>query len=140
LHGIRKKDKVDIENISFTDISAVNTDRLIEAFARNGAFIKNISIRNVNSTSSMENYFDGTQGQIEEIELSNIALSVFDKYPHITEELLEERGKHVLRIANAEKVRLSEIRISGKLLGDYATACAEGSELSLIENCNFEIN
>ena len=88
----------------------------------------------------MENYFDGTEGKIEEIQLSNIELSFFDKFPHITEALLEEEGKHVLRISNAEKMRLSEIRISGKLLGDYATACAEGSELSLIENCNIEIN
>ena len=46
-----KSGKADIEDVNFSGISAYNTDRLIEAFAKNGAYVKNITIDNVRSTT-----------------------------------------------------------------------------------------
>ena len=132
-----KSGKADIEDVNFSGISAYNTDRLIEAFAKNGAFVKNITIDNVRSTSSMQNYFDGTDGSIENISMRNIELYMFDKFTEMTPELLRERENSSLMLKNTFGVSFENVKIYGKLCG-AASAVSENADNTYIDKCNFE--
>lgn len=132
-----KNGRVDIEDVNFSNISAENTDRCIKAFATNGAYIKNITMENIRSTSTTMNYIDCIDGEIENFNVRNVELSYFDRATELPERELEYRGDHLLSFKNASNVRLENVKINGTLYGvDEAVEIIGCDDLTKKE-CNF---
>ena len=131
------KGKVNIDDVNFSGISAYNTDRLIEAFSRNGASIKNITVENVRSTSSMQNYFDAEDGSAENIELRNTEIYMFDKFTSMTPALLAERGNSPLLLKKVDGVRFENVKIHGNLC-QASGVVSDGCSEVYTDKCNFE--
>ena len=129
--------KVDIENILISNVCADNTDRCFEMFAKNGAFIKNVTMENIRTTSTIKNYIEVTKGTIENIKLRNIEINFFDRAKDLHESMLKFRGDSLLSFKGAERVELCGVEIFGSLYGIDKTFVAEACEGLIKENTNF---
>ena len=111
--------KASIEDIGVSDITAVNTDRCINAFAKNGAYIKDITFDNIRSGSTINNRIVRECGSIENITLRNISLNFKDKYPRseLSEVSLERRGKSLVSLVGIDGLTLDGVNITGSLDG-----------------------
>lgn len=134
-----KSGGVNIEDVNVSNVSAVDTDRCVEAFARNGAYIRNVTLENIRSTSAMMNYLDGTDGCIENVTLRNIELNVFDRYAPMTESLLAQRGEHLLALTDTANVTLDRVTIHGRLCDGECPTVATNSEGLTLVDCNFDM-
>ncbi len=132
-----KKGGVDIEDVNFSGISAQNTDRLLKAFAYNGAKISNITLENIRSTSTTMNYLDGVDGAIENVRLRGIEIDYFDRATDLPESELAYRGNHLLSLKKANGVTLDDITLHGTLCG--VTEPVEIVDCEAIDkrNCKF---
>lgn len=128
-----------IEGVSFSGISCDNTERLIEAFAKNGAYIRDVVLENIRSTSSMQNYIDATDGEIDGFVMRNVKLDMLDKYENMTSELLALRGERSLFINGAKNVELCNIKIVGELKSSCGVALATHCENLRAYECSFDM-
>ncbi len=136
-YSMNPLDKVDIEDVNFSNISAVDTCRAIEAFAKNGAFLKNITFENIRSESSMVNLVDGTDGVVENFNIRNVEIYMGDKYTELNEDMLARRGTNALKIASAKGVSLENVKIYGEMVQMENVASIENSTEVYKHNCNF---
>lgn len=129
--------KVDIEDVNFSNISAHNTDRCLQAFALNNATIKNITMENIRTTGSVMSYIDCVDGRIENFSLRNIEISYSDKSTELSEEELGFRGSHLLYINGAVGVKLEGVVLNGTLYGVEEAVKLVGCDDLIKKDCNF---
>jgi len=129
--------KVDIEDVNFSNISAQNTDRCLQAFAKNNAKIKNITMENIRTTGTVMTYIDCVEGEIENFNLRNIEISYFDKSTELLEKELNFRGNHLLLLNGASGVKLDGVVLKGTLSGvEEAVKVVDCADFSK-KDCNF---
>ena len=129
--------KVDINNVLISNICADNTDRCFEMFAKNGAFIKNVTVENIRTTSTVRNYAEVFNGTIENVKLRNIEINFFDRANSLHESMLKFRGDSLLSFKGVERVRLDGVEIFGSLCGLDKAFVAEACNGLVKENTNF---
>ncbi len=132
-----EKGKADIEDVHFSDISAENTDRLLQAFAKNGAFVKNVSIENVSTTATVQCSAEVLEGSISGLALRNIEMRFADKSTELSEQQYAYRGNHLLYLSGVEGITMENFRIHGMLYGVEQPICIEGCSDLEKRNCNF---
>ncbi len=129
--------QANIEDVHFSDISADRTDRLLQAFAKNGAYIRNVSIENVQTTAAVQNVIEVTEGSIRGISLRNIEMQFADKATDLSENQYAYRGSHLLYLSGAENVTLENFHIDGTLYGVEEAIYIENCPNLQKRNCNF---
>ena len=132
-----ERGQANIEDVHFSDISAENTDRLLQAFARNGAYIKNVSIANVRTTADVMTSIEVISGSIDGIALRNIEMSFSDKAVGLSEKEYAYRGSHLMLLSGAENVTLENVSIRGSMYGVEEPVHVENCEGLAKRNCNF---
>lgn len=132
-----EKGKADIEDVNFSDISAENTDRFLQAFAKNGAYIRNISMENIRTSASVRSVIEVIEGSIENLSLRNIEVCYRDKCTDLSENQYAFRGEHLLRLFGAKDVTLENFHISGTMYGVEEPVHIENCEGLTKRNCNF---
>jgi polygalacturonase len=132
-----EKGCANIEDVNFSNISASDTDRVVEAFARNGAYIRNVTMENIRSTGTMKSYLDGEGGSIENFTLRNIEIRLFDRYTELSAGLLKARGQNALALHRAAGVKLENVTLNGELCScEEQVSVTECPDLSKC-GCNF---
>jgi len=132
-----KKGKVDIEDVNFSNISAENTDRCFQAFAFNGAFIKNITMENIRTTSTVRNYVECEDGAVEGFRVRNVEIRFFDRSTVLPESQRQFRGDRLLSFADAQGVVLDGVEIYGTLDGVQEPVEIVNCDDLIKRNCNF---
>lgn len=127
-----------IEDVNFCDISAVNTDRCFQIFAENGATVRNITMENIRSTSTVRNYIDCVNGEIQNFKLRHVELTYADKAKDIVaNEISYYRGHRLLALKGVKELTLDGVMVSGGLDGvDTPIEIANCDEL-VKKDCNF---
>ncbi len=133
----RTNGKVDIDDVNFSNISAQNTDRCLQAFAFNNAKIKNITMENIRTTGTVMSYIDCVDGEIENFNLRNIEISYSDKATELPEEELKFRGSHLLFLKGASGVKLEGVALKGTLYGVEESVKVENCDALVKKDCNF---
>ena len=126
-----------IEDVHFSDISAEGTDRLLQAFARNGAYIKNVSIENVCLAADVMTSVEVVDGSIDGIALRNIEMNFSDKSTDLCEKEYAYRGSHLLYFLGAENVTLENVAVGGAMYGVSEPVRIENCAGLQKRNCNF---
>ena len=132
-----KNGKVDIEDVNFSNISAQNTDRCLQAFAFNNAKIKDITMENIRTTGSVMSYIDCVEGEIENVNLRNIEISYFDKATELPEDELKFRGDHLLFLSGVSGVKLEGVVLKGTLYGALESVKVVNCDALVKKDCNF---
>lgn len=132
-----ERGKADIEDVHFSDISATGTDRLLQAFAKNGSYIKDVSITGVKTTASVQSYAQVFEGSIEGLTLRNIDITYADKRTNLTEKDYQYRGEHLLLLSGAQGAVLENLRIRGSLYGVTESVRIENCSDVEKRNCSF---
>ena len=132
-----KKGKVDIEDVNFSNISAQNTDRCIQAFALNNASIKNITMENIRTTGTVMSYVDCVEGEIKNFNLRNIEIYYSDKSTELPENELKFRGNHLLLLSGASEVKLEGVVLRGSLYGVLEPVKVVNCDDLFKKDCNF---
>ena len=129
--------KANIKDVNFSNISATNTDRLIEAFANNETYIKDISMQNIKTTSTMANYLDAINGVIDNINFKDIEIEYFDRATNLSENNLKVRGNTLFSINKASNITFNNVKIKGGFYDNpkktKLTKCKNVKKI----NCNF---
>ena len=131
------KGKVDIENVLISNVYAANTDRCFEMFSKNGAVIKNITLDDIRTTSTVKNYAEVTEGAIENLKFRNIEIDFFDRSKELHESMLAFRGDSLLSFKGVECARLDGVELRGSLCGIDKTFTIENCKDIVKENTNF---
>ena len=121
-----------IEDVNFSNISAENTDRCFDVFAKNGAFVKNITLENIRTTATIINQIRCDDGVIDNITVRNLELAFSDKAEELLPWSLECRGNSMLSVKGASNVMLDDVKILGSLSGvetTFETDECEGTDL-----------
>ncbi len=132
-----KNGKVDIEDVNFSNISAQNTDRCIQAFALNNASIRNITMENIRTTGTVMSYIDCVEGEIKNINLRNIEIYYSDKSTELVESELKFRGNHLLSLSGASDVKLEGVILKGALYGVEESVKVVNCDALVKKDCNF---
>ena len=132
-----KNGKVDIEDVNFSNISAHNTDRCIQAFALNNASIRNITMENIRTTGTVMSYIDSVEGEIKNINLRNIEICYSDKSTELPESELKFRGNHLLFLSGASDVKLEGVILKGTLFGVEESVKVVNCDALVKKDCNF---
>ncbi|MBP3605784.1 MAG: hypothetical protein J6J66_04220 [Clostridia bacterium] len=132
-----ERGRADIEDVHFSDISADHTDRLLQAFAKNGAYIKNVSMQNVRTTADVMTSVEAIDGSIDGLALRNIEMQYADKSTDLSEKEYAYRGSNLLLFSGASGVTLENFRIHGGLYGVEESVCIEGCADFEKHRCNF---
>ncbi len=132
-----EKGRADIEDVHFSDISAAGTDRLLQAFARNGAYIKDVSLSNIKTTAAVQSCAEVFEGSIEGLTLRNIELTYADKRTDLTEKDYQYRGEHLLLLSGVKGAMLENVSILGSLYGVKEPIRIENSTDVEKRNCSF---
>lgn len=106
-----------IQDVNFSNISATNTDRCFQAFADNGAYIKNVIMENIRTTSTVRNYLECIEGEIENFTLRNVELNFSDKATELSKSELAYRGDFLVSFKGAKNVTLDGLTVNGELYG-----------------------
>ena len=133
------KGRADLEDLNFSGISATGVGRVLEAFAKNGAYIRNVTVENVRTDSCMQSYIDGSDGRAEDITLRNIDVTLYDKYAEMTPALMRERGEWALLLKDAFRIGFDNVSIYGTLCDSLGTASAENCHGVGIKDCSFSL-
>lgn len=132
-----ERGRANIEDVHFSDISADNTDRLLQAFAKNGAYIKNVSIENVCLAADVMTSVEVVDGSIDGIALRNIEMNFSDKSTDLCEKEYAYRGSHLLYFSGAENVTLENVAVGGAMYGVSEPVRIENCAGLQKRNCNF---
>ena len=111
------KGQANIEDVNFSNISATNTCRCFQAFANNGSYIKNVTLENIRSTSTVRNYIERNDGEIDNFNLRNVEINFHDASTDLSKVELDYRGNRLLYLKEANNVTLDNVKISGSLYG-----------------------
>lgn len=126
-----------IEDVNISNVSAVGTDRCFQAFIYNGAYLKNITLENIRSTSTMRNYVEKFEGTVDNFILRNVEIDFFDKWDEMPKSAYQTRGDRLIFFKGADNVTLDNVKISGSLEGvDTSFETVDCTEL-LKKDCNF---
>lgn len=125
------------EDVNFSNISAANTALFLEAFARNGAYIRNVTMENIRSTSARMSTITAEDGCVENFTLRHVEIMMFDKYTDLTPQQQEQRGDHALFLNRASQVTLEDVQIVGALCDSRGTAVAVDCDGLRLRDCNF---
>jgi polygalacturonase len=131
------KGKADIEDVNFSNISAANTNRCFQGFANNGACIKNITMENIRTTSTIQNYVERNDGVVENIVLRNVELDYHDAATALSAQELAYRGDKLLYLKGADNVTLENVKITGMLYGVDDPIVITNCEGLVKKDCNF---
>jgi len=126
-----------IEDISITNISATDTDKVFALFASNGAYIKDVRIENIRSDATAMSYIRRNDGIVDNVRLRNVEITAVDRYDLSNENHLKMRGNCIFGIKNASNVVLDDVRIRGELLGITDRTSFIGCDDIVIRNCEF---
>lgn len=105
-----------IEDVYINNVSSTDTDRMISMFANNDTYVKDVCIENLRTDAASMSYIHQNDGEISNILLKNIEIHAFDRYEHLDDDILEQRGHYIFSVRNASGVTLDNLR----LLGDFA--------------------
>lgn len=128
---------VNIEDVNFSNISAENTDRCFDIFAKNGASIKDITIENIRTSSAIVSKIEREDGSIDNVTVRNVELKFADKVEEYPEIALRTRGDNLLLVDGASNVTFDKVKIMGGLRDVTKIFEAKNSENLVRENCNF---
>ena len=81
-----------IEDVNFSNISAQNTDRCFDAFAKNGAYIRNITLENIRTSATVVNQIICYDGRIDNFNVRNLELAFADKKKELSAEGLVKQN------------------------------------------------
>lgn len=118
-----------IEDLHVSGITAIDTDRAICMYAKNNAYVKDVSIENIRSTSTCMNYINGADGVIDNVRIRNLEITMFDRFTkeQLSDHWFKHRGSHLFKVHDASRVVLDGVKIQGTLSdcdGDYVfTQC-----------------
>ena len=132
-----EKGRADIEDVHFSDISAAGTDRLLQAFARNGAYIRDVSLSNIKTTAAVQSCAEVFEGSIEGLTLRDIEVTYADKRTNLTEKDYQYRGEHLLLLSGVKGAMLENVSILGSLYGVVEPICIEDCADVKKRNCSF---
>jgi hypothetical protein len=131
------KGKANIEDVNFSNISAANTNRCLQGFANNGAYIKNITMENIRTTSTIQNYVERNDGVVENIVLRNVELDYHDAATALSAQELAYRGDKLLYLKGADNVTLENVKINGSLYGVEKPVVITDCNGLVKKDCNF---
>ena len=132
------KGGVSIEGINFSNISAVGTDRMIEAFAKNGTYIKNITMENIRCTSTVRSYIDRIEGEIDNISFRNVDLILSNREADMNPVNLKWRGNRYITASGVSNLTFENVKLMGGFYGvDKPVEFNDCTSVSMI-NCNFQ--
>jgi len=120
-----------IEDIHISGITAIDTDRAICIYAKNNAYVRDVSIESIRSTSTCMNYIDGSGGSLDNVRIRDLELTFFDRFTkdQLSPKWFAYRGSHLFQVHKATGVVLDGVKIHGSLSdcdGDYAfTECPD---------------
>lgn len=129
--------KVDIEDVNFSNISAQNTDRCIQAFALNNAKVKNITMENIRTTGTVMSYIECVEGEIKNVNLRNIEIYYSDKSTELPESELKFRGNHLLFFRGCSELKLEGLILKGSLYGALESVKVVDCDGLIKKDCNF---
>lgn len=120
-----------IEDLHVSGITAIDTDSAICIYAKNNAYVRDISIESIRSTGTVMNYIDGEGGLIDNVRIRDVEITMFDRFTkdQLSPKWFAYRGSHLFKVHKASRVVLEGIRIHGSLSdcdGDYVfTECSD---------------
>ena len=126
-----------IEDIRFSNVTATGTDRFLEVIADNGAFVKDIVMENIKTSSTIKNEIDCINGKIDNITVKNVDITFSDKAKIMSEESIARRGDCLLTLKNATRVTFDNVKIYGSLTDVDKTFDVSECEGLTKNNCNF---
>ncbi|MBQ8409241.1 MAG: hypothetical protein IJY39_10310 [Clostridia bacterium] len=132
-----KKGYASIEDVNFSDISAANTDRCFQGWADNGTYIKNITMENIRTTSTVRNFLDCIDGEIENIQLRNLDIHYSDKAAELPKGELAYRGDRLLSFKGVNGLTLENVSLYGGLNGVDKTLEVTDCDGLVKRDCNF---
>lgn len=132
-----KKGCANIEDVNFSNISAANTDRCFQAFADNGAYIRSITMENIRTTSTVRNYVECIEGEIDNFTLRNVEIDFFDKAGDLPKSELTYRGNRLLFFKGAKNVTLDGLTVDGGLYGVDTPVEITDCDRFKKKDCNF---
>jgi len=101
-----------VEDVMISNITCEYANRLIKTVGDSGT-LKNLVIDNVRANTMSEiQLVKPENGSIDNISMRNMHIHVKNKPIELTEEVLKERGEHILRAENIKGLELKNIRIT----------------------------
>ena len=125
-----------ISDVHISGITASETDRVINMFAKNSAEVRDITLTDIRSTAFAMNDIDCQNGIIDNVTLRNIDVTFADRNPSPTEASLKKRGAHMLYINGASGVTLDNVTVNGELMKCEMPISVINSEI-VKNGCNF---
>jgi len=130
-----------IEDVNFSDISAVNTGYPISMDGDVGS-VRHVTLDNIRMEAMTHVSFAATDAcVIEDITLSNASFHFVEGESSVGEKKRSLRGTHYLRVKNLRGVRLENVRITADPAyaedWDGVYLC-RGCEDTVVRQCNFE--
>ena len=111
---------------------------MIEAFAKNGTYIKNITMENIRCTSTVRSYLEKTEGEIDNINFRNIELQLFDRELNMNPVNLKWRGDRYITASGVSNLTFENVKLTGGFYGvDTPVEFNDCTSVSMI-NCNFQ--
>jgi polygalacturonase len=127
-----------MEDIRITNISAADTDRVLNLFASNGAYVRNVTMENIRCDATMMSCIRQNDGIVDNLRLRNVEIIAQDRYDLSNANHLKMRGNCIFSIKNATNVVLEDVRIRGDLAGIPDRTVFTGCENMIVRNCAFE--
>ena len=131
--------RANIEDVHVSGISVVEADAAFRLYAKNNAFIRDVSIENLRSSATAMNSIDGEKGMIENVKLRDVEVTVSNRFAkeQVSESQFAYRGNHILKVHNASRVILDGVKIHGSLNDcDGEFSFSECPDL-IKRDCNF---
>ena len=129
--------RADIEDVNFSNISAKCTDIFIDAFAKNGADIKNVTLDNIRCDCTQENSVRVEKGEINNFTLRNIELFYPETDGIASDDLSTSRSKSPIYINGVSNMTLDNLKVFGiKNITDSDIIKSNCTNL-VKKNCNF---
>jgi hypothetical protein len=111
---------------------------MIEAFAQNGTYIKNITMENIRCTSTIRNYIDRIEGEIDNISFRNVDLILSNREVDMNPVNLKWRGNRYITAKGVSNLTFENVKLMGGFYGvDTPVEFNDCTSVSMI-NCNFQ--
>jgi hypothetical protein len=128
-----------IEDVNFSNISAVGTDRCFNIFAKNGAFVRDLTFENIRATSRAVNNIVCEDGSIENLVFKNLKLTFSDKAPlsAMRPASKEFRGENMILCNGAKNITFDGVTLCGSLENVDKSTEMKNCEGIAVKDCNF---
>ena len=109
--------RANIEDVHISGLTAIDADAAFRLYAKNGAYIRDVSIENVHSSSRMMNFIDGENGLIDNVRIQNVEINVSDRFmkDQVDDWQFNFRGNNIFKVHSASRVVLDRLNIYGSL-------------------------